>query len=101
MRIADKLQRSIWDSLREINQRVGNVDWISAGVGSGHIVESAKSNLTVERQVIEPVKLYVPDVGAKLHRVPRRGVRDIVNPLKQVGCSTVRLINASSEVAHR
>src|SRR5207237_4457926 len=85
----------------EVNQGVGDVDRISAGIGAGQVVESAEGDLAVECKVIEAVQLDIANISADLERVPGSCVGKIINPLESIGGGTVGLINTPSKIADR
>ena len=101
MRIANELQGTVGNTQCEVNQGVGDVDRISAGIGAGQVVESAEGDLAVECKVIEAVQLDIANISADLERVPGSCVGKIINPLESIGGGTVGLINTPSKIAHR
>ena len=96
IRIALEYQGSIRNSLREINQRVRYVYWISARASASRVVQPAERYLAVEGKVIQTIELYIPDVTPKLEGVLGCRVRQIVDPFECVCSSPIWLVNPAA-----
>src|SRR5437660_12228325 len=101
MRIANELQGTVGNTQCEVNQGVGDVDRISAGIGAGQVVESAEGDLAVECRVIEAVQRDIANISADLERVPGSCVGKSIDPRESVGGGTVGLFNTPTAGACR
>ena len=98
MGISDELKGAAGKPFGKINQRVGNILGIVRVTIIRRIQCAAECDLPAEGEIIKPVELRVPDIGAHLEAVACRGMGDVIHPLERVIGSPIGLINSSAKI---